>query len=144
MLNRLISLRLLAIVGDVLVWLPLLAPCVFWAVRLLGGRVPVFDYLMPAELFPVAFAGGALLLVAAWLAKTWRAAICWCVGVAAVSLVGSQSTAVVTGLASGATEPTGWPWIAVLSLLALYALALLTLAVYGAALSVRLGRKSQA
>ena len=143
MFKRLISLRVLAVLGDTLVWLPLLAPCVLWAVRLPMGRVPVFDFLMPAELFPIAFAGGALLLVVAWLAKTWRAAIGWSVGVAAASLVASQSMAVVTGLASGATEPTGWPWIAVLSLLALYGLALLALAVYGAALSVRLGSKSQ-
>lgn len=143
MVKRLISLRLLAIFGDVLVWLPLLAPCVLWAARLPLGRVPVFDFLMPAELFPLALAGGALLVVAAWMANTWRAAIGWSVGVAAAGLVGSQSLAVVTGLASGAAEPMGWPWIAVLSLLALYALALLVLGVYGAALSIRLGRRAR-
>jgi hypothetical protein len=42
--------------------------------------------------------------------------------------------AVVTGLASGETEPAGWPWALVLASLAGYALALVAMGVGGALL----------
>ena len=45
--------------------------------------------------------------------------------------VGGQALASVTGLASGRTEPTGWPWALVLASLALYVLALVILGVGG-------------
>jgi hypothetical protein len=51
--------KLLAVGGTVLVWLPLLAPVVF---SLLARRLFQFDYLMPVELFPIAFLGGGALL----------------------------------------------------------------------------------
>lgn len=128
--------RPIAITGDVLVWLPLAAPCAFWAIRAVSGRVPVFDYLMPAELFPVAFLGGALLLLAALMAKVYRAAIAWSIGAAIVGLVGSQALA----LATGERAATGWPWWSVLALLGLYCLALVALGVSGAVLANRLRR----
>ncbi len=48
-----------------------------------------------------------------------------------VLLVGGQALAVVTGLASGATEPVGLPWALVLGSLVLYCLAVLAMAVGG-------------
>jgi len=54
--------KVLAIVGTVLAWFPLLALVLASAAVLLRGRVFHFDYLMPAELFPFALAGGVLLL----------------------------------------------------------------------------------
>lgn len=90
-----------------------------------------FDWLMPAELFVVALVGGGALLWAAIRARSRRALIGWSLGIAVVSLVGSQALAVVTGLASGATEPAGWPWALVVALLALYSLALVAMGVGG-------------
>ncbi|HEX6384498.1 MAG TPA: hypothetical protein VF177_07500, partial [Anaerolineae bacterium] len=57
--------RILAIVGTVLVWLPILAPVMFSMAAIIEERVFRFDYLMPAELFPVALVGGGLLIWAA-------------------------------------------------------------------------------
>lgn len=37
----------------------------------------------------------------------------------------------VTGLASGATEPTGWPWLLVMASLVVYWLAVITIGVGG-------------
>jgi len=121
----------LAIVGTVLVWIPILAPAFFSAALLTQARIFRFDYLMPAELFPVALVGGFLLLWAALRARSRRGLIGGSLGGAAVLLVGSQALAVVTGLASGETAPTGWPWALVLSLLALYVLALVVMGVGG-------------
>jgi peptidoglycan/LPS O-acetylase OafA/YrhL len=85
-----------------------------------------FDYLMPAELFPLALAGGCLLIWAALRARSRRG-----LGIAAGLLVVGQVLAVVTGLASGETEPAGWQWALVLASIAGYSLALVVVGVGG-------------
>jgi hypothetical protein len=123
--------KILAITGTVLVWLPLLAPVLFSAARIIQGRIFRFDYLMPAELFPVALAGGGLLIWGALRARAQRRLIGWGLGIAAGLLVGGQALAVVTGLASGETEPAGWQWALVLTSIGVYALALVGTGVGG-------------
>lgn len=95
--------KILAVVGTVLVWFPILATVTIAVVGSIGDRVLRFDYLMPAELFPVAFAGGVLLL---WV-RARRRLIGWGLGIAVGLLVGGQALAVATGLASGEIEPAG-------------------------------------
>ena len=55
--------RLLAVAGTVLVWLVLLAPLVFGVAHWLRAGWFAVDYLMPAELSPVALLGGLLLVL---------------------------------------------------------------------------------
>ena len=126
--------KILAVVGTVLAWFPILAPVLLTVVVLIGGGGFHFDYLMPAELFPFALAGGLLLLWAAIRARARRGLIGWGLGVAVGLLVGGQALAVVTGLASGQTEPGGWQWALVLASLAVYSLAVITIGVGGALL----------
>jgi hypothetical protein len=126
--------KILAVTGTVLVWFPILATVVISA-STIGSRVFRFDYLMPAELFPVAFAGGGLLLWAALRAHSRRRLIGWGLGCAIGLLVGSQALAVVTGLATGETGPVGWVWGLVLAMIAAYALALVELGCAGILLS---------
>ena len=45
--------------------------------------------------------------------------------------MGGQVLASVTRLASGETEPVGWPWALVLASLAIYSLALVVMGVGG-------------
>ena len=123
--------RILAILGTILAWLPLAATIFFTLVRLIGGRAFMLDYLMPAELFPAAFVGGGLLLWAALRARSWRGLIaCGLVG-ALVLLAATQALAVITGLASGETEPVGWPWALVTACLGGYTAALVAMGVGG-------------
>jgi hypothetical protein len=124
----------LALAGTTLIWLPLLAPLLLALAALLMTGRWLFDYLMPAELFLVALAGGGLLLWAALRAQARRWLIATGLGGAAALLVGSQALAVVTGLATGETAPGGWAWAAVLAALAGYALALGATGVGGALL----------
>lgn len=121
----------LAMAGTALVWLPILAPCFFALIVYVRARMFRFDYLMPAELFPVALVGGGLLLWAALRARSRRGLIGGSLAGAVILLVGSQALAVVTGLASGQTAPTGWQWALVVALLALYVLALVAMGVGG-------------
>lgn len=126
--------RNLAVAGTLLVWFPILAPLFFGVLFLLRRGFFRIDYLMPAELFLVALAGGGLLLWAAIRARSRRGLIAGGLAAALVLLVGSQILAVVTGLASGETEPAGLPWALVVGALALYILALVVTGVGGALL----------
>lgn len=129
--NKRVLTKILATVGTVLVWLPILAPVLFSAARITQGHMFRFDYLMPAELFPVALAGGCLLMWAALRARSRRRLVGWGLGIAVGSLVGGQALAVVTGLASGETEPVGWPWVLVVASLVVYSLMLVVMGVGG-------------
>jgi hypothetical protein len=123
--------KILAIVGTILVWFTLLAPVLLTIVFFLRSGEFHFDFLMPAELFLVALVGSGLLLWAALRirrrVKLLLASFC----LALLGLFGGQALAVVTGLASGATEPGGWQWVLVLASLGLYILALVVLGVGG-------------
>jgi len=123
--------KILAIAGTALVWFPILAPVLLSVVVIIIGRLFRFDYLMLAEFFPVALAGGGLLMWAALRARARQRLIGWGLGMAAGFLAGGQVLAVVTGLASGATEPTGWWWMLVLVSLVIYSLALVAMGVGG-------------
>ena len=129
--RRDILTRILAVAGTVLVSFPILATVAISVAGSITSRTFRFDYLMPAELFPIAFAGGGLLLWAALRAHARRSLIGWGLEIAAVWLLAGQALAVVTGLASGETEPAGWLWVLVLASLVIYALALLELEVAG-------------
>jgi hypothetical protein len=123
--------KMIAIVGTILVWFPILAPILFSLAFLIQRGIFRFDYLMPAELFSVALPGAVLLIWAALRAHSRMRLIAWCTGLAVGCLVGGQALAVATGLASGETEPTGWWWALVIASLGLYALALIGIGVGG-------------
>jgi len=72
-----------------------------------------------------------LLIWAALRARSRRRLIGWGLGIAVGSLVASQGLAVVTGLASGATPPTGWQMVLVLTILAVYSLTLVVIGIGG-------------
>lgn len=124
----------LAVSGTLLVWLVLLAPMILAVPLFLRSGMWHFDYLMPAELFLIAFTGGSLLVWAASRADLRRSPIGWGLASAALLLVGGQLFATASGLATGAIEPAGWPWALVLTSLGAYCLALALIGVQGALL----------
>ncbi len=123
--------KILAIVGTGLVWLPILAPILFSLIRFMEMGGFMFDYLMPAEGFPLVLVGGGLLIWAAIRAKSHVRWMAWMLGIAVVLLIGGQALAVVTGLASGEIEPTGWQWFLVLATLAGYTFAVIGMGIGG-------------
>jgi hypothetical protein len=131
MKNKGIFTKTLAIAGTALVWFPILAPILLSAVHFIQSQKFRFDYLMPAELFPFAMAGGFLLLWAAIRTRSQRGLIGWGLGISVGMLVGGQALAVATGLASGETEPTGWPWALVIGSLIIFILGLIAVGVGG-------------
>jgi hypothetical protein len=123
--------RILAPAGTVFSWLPLLAPLGFGLGSLATGGGFRLDWLMPAELFPLALFGGILLLIGAVVGNLRKALIAWSITIAVVFLLASQGLAMSTGLASGEIEPSGWPFVATLALFAAFVAALLVQAVAG-------------
>ncbi len=123
--------KILAIAGTALAWFPILAPVLLSVVSTIEERIFRFDYLMPAELFLFALAGGGLLIWASLRAHSHWKLIGWGLGIATGLLVGSQTLAVVTGLASGEAEPTGWLWAIILTALIAFSLALVDVGLGG-------------
>ncbi len=129
-------IKILAIIGTVLVCLPLLAPFVFSAMMYSRSQMFRFDFMIPAELFPVVLLGGALLLTASLLAKLFRKLICWSLGIAFGLLIIGQTIAVTTGLADGRIGPdTIWLPIVMGTIIG-YALTLFALG-YGGILLIK-------
>jgi len=123
--------KILTIVGTALVWFPILAPVLLSVALLVKERVFRFDYLMPAELFLFALAGGGLLIWAALRARLrWRL-IGWGLAIALGLLMGGQALAVLTGLASGETEPVGLWFALVLASIVGFSLALVGIGIGG-------------
>ena len=123
--------KFLAILGTIFMWFPIVAPIIFSVGFSLRTGMFRFDYLMPAELFPIAMLGGGMLLWAALRARSRRGLIGWGLVIAVGMLFGGQALAVITGLASGETEPTPWLMALVLVPLGIYALALVVVGIGG-------------
>lgn len=129
--KRLLTSRILAITGTVLVWLPILAPLVFSiAAAFTRGRF-IFDYLMPAEILPLFLIGGALLIWASLRARLWQKYLLWSYILALVALIISQVLAIVSGLAAGRVEPKGTWFILTIALLIIYELGIIVTGVGG-------------
>jgi hypothetical protein len=126
-----IFIKILAIVSTLMVWLPILAPILFSLASIISERIFRFDYLMPAELFPIALTGGGLLIWAALINSLHKKLVIWSFIIASGSLVLGQILAAITGLASGEVDPSGWPWILVMSSLIIYSLALIGIGIGG-------------
>jgi hypothetical protein len=127
--------RGLALVGTILMWIPLIAPLLLSIAALVGVRQFLLDFLMPAELFPLSVFGFGLLFWAAFRAHSRQKLIGWGFVIAVALLILSQAIAVWTGLASGAAEPTTMLMTFVLLPYGLYVLSLIVSSIGGARLT---------
>lgn len=135
--------RILAPLGTVAVWLPIAAMLATSVPGSLRAGTFRMDYLMPAELFPLALLGGVLLVFAAVSARSHTRLIGWGFGLAVGALVAGQALAVATGLASGRIQPVGFPWALVVGSLAVYTLALVVLGCAGVLLTRAVFRRQE-
>ncbi len=130
--------KILAITGTRLTWIPILFTVITSIIGTIANRTFLFDFLMPAELFPIALVGSLLLFWASWRAHSYLKPIGWGLFTMIVFLFGGQAIAVVTGLASGATPPTSWAFALVVSTIILYSLALIETGITGILLVKRI------
>lgn len=135
--------KVCAVLGTVLVWSPILLTFATSVIGSLSSGRFLFDYLMPAELFPAALIGAFLLLWAAFRAHAYLRQTAVGLGAAVLFLFGGQAIAVAGGLASGATPPEGWIWVLVIASLVIYTLAVVELGVVGVRLAMKLLRSKR-
>jgi hypothetical protein len=122
---------ILAIVGDLLVWLPILAPILLTIFAYTRMQRFLFDYLMPAELFLSVLLGGILLAIVSFITRRrLKLILASMIGMYLLLVVG-QWIAVATGLASGETQPGGWEWVLALGCIIGYDLLVATLGIAG-------------
>ncbi len=125
----------LARFGTVLTWLPIVFAVAISVAGSVATGVVRFDVLAPAELFPIFVAGGALIVAAAFRSGRRRVAAATSVAAGWAFLIGSQAVAVMTGLADGSRDPTGWPWLVAAGAVVAYGLAVIVAGVVGWALA---------
>jgi hypothetical protein len=135
--------KILAIIGTVLIWIPLLLPVIFSISRLISRGRFNFDFLMPAELFFFAIAGGILLIWAAFRSKLLRKWISWSFGACLALTVIDAAAANLTGLAAGVHEPTGWRLAVVLGIYIFFLLAFISTAIGSILLIKKLFRNEE-
>ena len=136
-------IKILAIVGTVLLWLPILAPVLIFISLIIQENKFLFDYLMPLEFFFIALAGGVLLLLAALIAHSHRKLIGWCFGLfGALRLVVFAATN-IRGILSGENDPAEWMNIVLIILSNVYTIALIALGISGILLLAGLFRRKQ-
>jgi len=112
-----------AIIGTVLVWIPVLAPIILGFISLTTDGIYRFDYLMPAELGILVFIGGVLLLWGATRAKSRQGIVAWMFGIAAVSIL--------ILFTFGDVVPGSWEWMVAIGLLIAYSLAIVGMGIGG-------------
>jgi hypothetical protein len=126
--------RYLAVTGTVLAWFPILAPIVLSLYLFSQEQIWMFDFLIPAEIFPVVVSAALLLIWAAFRAHLYRARIGWSFLIQIAALTVAAFIAQSTGLASGKTQPVGMPVYLVGLCFLVFWLALISMAVGGALL----------
>ncbi|MRS12256.1 MAG: hypothetical protein EG823_04190 [Actinobacteria bacterium] len=106
--------KVLALVGIVLLALPILAPAVFGVLAIGQGRGFRFDYLMPFEAYPIALLGTILVLVASLAAHHRRGAVGICIGMMIGGVLLAAVAAQVTGIANSVETLETWRYAVVI------------------------------
>jgi len=115
--------KILTVFGTILVWFPILAPLLLGFISLGVDGMYRLDYLMPAELGILVFAGGALLIWSAIRTGLRRSIILWGFGLAAGSIT--------ILIAFGDVVPGSLEWAIVVGLLVTYILAIMVMGIGG-------------
>lgn len=129
--NRERLIKMLAIIGTLLTWIPIAFPVFTSAVGTILTQTFHFDYLMPAELGLIALAGALLLLCTA-IRSRLHVKIIGVSSVFALFFIGaSMAIASVSGMASGETAAEGMPFYMAVSGLVLYTVSLIGIGIGG-------------
>jgi len=123
--------KILVIVGNILIWIPLVLPFIFLIGAWVQSGSALFDFLIPAELFPATLIGALLLLWVSVRIKKRLAPVGWGAAFAILMLITGQVVASVSGLASGEAEQNGAVWFIALGSIILFDLALVFVGIHG-------------
>ena len=135
--------RILAFIGTIFLFIPILFPILLSILHLLATGRFLFDYLIPAELFFLVIAGTLILLIASIRSEIYRKSVIALTIIIITTLPLAQMIAVLTGLANGDMEPVGWRLYLVLMFLGIYTISILIQGIYGIRLIKALFKKEE-
>jgi len=135
--------KILVIMGNILLWIPLILPVVFLIVSWVQRGKALFDFLMPAELFSAVLVGSMLLFWVSLRIKKRSAPVGFGAGFAVLMLIGAQGVASISQVPAGETNSAGGAKLLALTMIVLFDLALVFVGVNGIILLIKLIRDSQ-
>ncbi len=135
---------ILALTGTVLLCLPVLFTLITAVIGSIANKSLIIDYLMPAELFPIAALGSIVLIIGTYLARKQYIRICITTVIMGACLAAGQLTAVLTGMASGETAAEGGIFIIVVALIIAYSLLLIVNCITGLIITKKLFKRTAA
>lgn len=106
--NKTFWLRVMTVAGVMIVWSPLVLMLLTGIPRLFRSGMLQFDYLLPAELFPLLLIGGLLLLAVSLSQKLERRLVGLGMLIPVASLLLLILFANVSGMDKSPTSPTGF------------------------------------
>lgn len=130
--------RFLGITGTISVLLPIIIAVLLSVIHFISKHEFILDYLIPAELGFVVLFGASLLLWVVFRVRLLVKRVIWTISIALICLFGSQGLAVITGLASGEIEPSGWQFLIVTGLLVVYDICVIVLGFFGILLIIKI------
>jgi len=132
----------IAVFGTFFLLAPIVLVVAFSVIHLIQtGRFNI-DFLLPAELFPLVLVGSALLIWGAIRARSRRGLIIVSFAIGIILLIGGQVAAIASGLASGATEPSGFWFGVVFGAIIVFDLSIVVTIIGGILLSLELFKRT--
>lgn len=134
--------KVMALGGTLMVLAPLAFTLLLGIIHLLSSKFLMFDYLLPAELYPLVFIGGLMLIAVAFWQKLERKLIGVSLGVATLALLLVIAIG-LAGLEPKAGQPVSFQMIIIYLLLTVYTGALVALGWGGFKLFRQLSTRGQ-
>lgn len=115
-----ILIKIFAVLGTVFVFFPIFFSLLTSIIGTIRDKVLRFDFLIPMELFMLVILGGAFITYVAYKQKKGFRSTLANLILVVISLVLSQSLAVVSRLAMDRTGKPAYVWIVIIALIVLY------------------------
>jgi hypothetical protein len=125
-----------AVIGTILVWLPILIMLITSIIGSISAQMFLMDYLLPAEFFFVELIGWVLLVAASLMTQVMKIPVLITAILTPAALIIAMLVASLSGLTSGAIEAEGFIWMLILGMIGVYDVLVAVMGVLGIKLIV--------
>jgi len=125
-----------AVIGTILVWLPILIMLITSIIGSISAQMFLMDYLLPAEFFFVELIGWVLLVAASLMTQVMKIPVLITAILTPAALIIAMLVASLSGLTSGAIEAEGFIWMLILGMIGVYDILVAVMGVLGIKLIV--------
>lgn len=125
-----------AVIGTILVWLPILIMLITSIIGSISAQMFLMDYLLPAEFFFVELIGWVLLVAASLMTQVMKIPVLITAILTPAALIIAMLVASLSGLMSGAIEAEGFIWMLILGMIVAYDVLVAVMGILGIKLIV--------